>query len=97
MDMTFKNVLDIQGVDGAILHDGLAVRVGCSAGGGVIIEDGVKDDGLFRGWVGDDVGHGRGRLVEKAVYLRLGREGHVSIGNFTRSHAEYFRWIEGIV
>lgn len=73
MDMTFKNVLDIQGVGGAILHDGLAVRVACSAGGGVIIEDGVKDDGLFRGWVGDDVGHGGGRLVEEAVDLGLER------------------------
>lgn len=97
MDMTFKNVLDIQGVGGTILHDGLVVRVGCPAGGGVVIEDGVEDDSLFCGWVGDDVGHGGGPRVEEAVDLWLGRECHICIGNLTTGHAEYFRWIEVIV
>lgn len=31
--------------------------VGGAAGGGVVVEDRVEDDGLFGGWVGDEVGH----------------------------------------
>ena len=39
MDVTFQNVLDDQVLFRAVLDDGVVVRVGGPAGGGVVVED----------------------------------------------------------
>ncbi len=65
--MTLENVAYVQLVLGAVVNHEIAVGVGGDARGGVVVHDGVEDYGLFGGWVGDDVGHGGGVLVEEAV------------------------------
>ena len=56
MDVTFEDVFDVELMVGDVLADELVVRVGGDAGGGVVVEDGVENDGLFGCGVGDEVG-----------------------------------------
>jgi len=53
----FENVLDVEAVCGDVGDDGFVVFVGGGAGGWIVVEDGIENDGLEGGWVGDEVGH----------------------------------------
>lgn len=57
VDMTLEDVFDIKSVLFDVGDNGFVVLVRGAAGGGVVVEDRVEDDGLFGGWVGDEVGH----------------------------------------
>jgi hypothetical protein len=69
MNMTLKDVFDVQIIGCAILHNSAIVCMRCTSRGGIIVENRIEYDRFGRGWVTDDVGHGGCPLVKESVDL----------------------------
>ncbi len=67
MNMALKYIFDIQVICCAIFHHSPIVRIPCPSRGGIVVENGIENDGFGRGWVTDDVGHGGSPRMEESV------------------------------